>query len=207
MARVIGRRPARGTGCYASRPRTGKLGPSPISVPVVVADSIIVSVRARDPEVVALLDALTSELALSGYAVSETFGYSVTQLEQSQVHLVGARVAGRLVGLGGLELQEGGIGELKRFFVAPEHRGTDVADALITALIRYANDNGTNLLRLETGDKQLAAIAFYRRHGFVEVPRFGPYVHSTSSVCMQRSLTPGDGGRSSRPLDTDEGYR
>ena len=87
-------------------------------------------VDARDPETVALLDALTSELA-------------------------------------------------------PEHRGTGVADALITALIVYAHDAGTDLLRLETGDKQRAAIAFYRRHGFVEVARFGPYVHSATSVCMQ----------------------
>lgn len=146
---------------------------------------LAVPVDARDPEAVALLDALTSELALGGYAVHETFGYSVAQLEQSRVHLVGVRVAGRLAGLGGVELQEGGIGELKRFFVAPEHRGTGVADALITALVVYAHDAGTDLLRLETGDKQRAAIAFYRRHGFVEVARFGPYVHSATSVCMQ----------------------
>ncbi len=147
----------------------------------------VVPVRARDPDVVALVDALTAELALAGYAADETFGYSVEQLEQSRVHLVGACIGGRLVGVGGVEPQEGGIGELKRFFVVPEHRGTGVADALITAVIGYAHDNGMDLLRLETGDKQPAAIAFYRRHGFVEVPRFDPYVHSATSVCMQRS--------------------
>jgi hypothetical protein len=32
-------------------------------------------VSARDSEVTALLDALTSELALGGYAAAETFGY------------------------------------------------------------------------------------------------------------------------------------
>jgi putative acetyltransferase len=148
-------------------------------------------VSARDPEVAALLDALTSELALGGYAASETFGYSVEQLEQSAVHLVGARVDGRLAGVGGVELQPGGVGELKRFFVRPEHRGSGVADALITALIRHAREQGAHLLRLETGNKQAAAIAFYRRHGFVEVPRFGPYVHSATSCCMQRSVDPG----------------
>jgi hypothetical protein len=47
-----------------------------------------------------MLDALTSELALEGYTTSETFGYTLDQLEQAPVHLVGARVDGRLVGLG-----------------------------------------------------------------------------------------------------------
>ena len=41
--------------------------------------------------------------------------------------------------------------------------------------------------QLETGNQQKAAIAFYRRHGFAEVPRFGPYVDSETSVCMQRT--------------------
>jgi hypothetical protein len=28
----------------------------------------------------------------------------------------------------------------------------------------------------------------YRRHGFVEVPRFGPYVDSATSVCFERHV-------------------
>jgi putative acetyltransferase len=39
------------------------------------------------------------------------------------------------------------------------------------------------------GDKQPAAIAFYRRHGFLATPRFGPYISSATSICMQRYLT------------------
>jgi putative acetyltransferase len=146
------------------------------------------TVSAGDPEVVDLLDALTAELAAAGYEASEMFGYSAEQLQDRAVHLVGARLGSRLVGLGGLELQEDRTGELKRFFVTPEHRGAGVADALISALVGYARDHEIERLRLETGDKQQAAIAFYRRHGFVVVPRFGPYVNSATSVCMQRDL-------------------
>jgi putative acetyltransferase len=143
---------------------------------------------ASDPEVVGLLEALTAELAGEGYTASETFGYSVEQLQGQAVHLVGARVEGRLVGLGGLELQEERTGELKRFFVRPEHRGAGIADALIATLVEYARYHQLDRLRLETGDKQHAAIAFYGRHGFAVVPRFGPYVDSATSVCMQRDL-------------------
>jgi putative acetyltransferase len=148
-----------------------------------------VPVDPRDPEVAALLSALTAELALGDYAPSETFGYTTEQLLGNGVHLVGVRIGGRLVGVGGVELQGADAGELKRFFVSPGHRGTGVADALIDALTEHARSHGVAALRLETGDKQHAAMAFYRRHGFVEVPRFGPYVDSATSVCMQRDLS------------------
>jgi putative acetyltransferase len=131
---------------------------------------------------------LTAELAGEGYTASETFGYSAEQLRDRAVHLVGARIDGRLVGVAGLERQEGGTGELKRFFVAPQYRGAGIADALIAALVEYAREHHIGRLRLETGDKQHAAIAFYRRHGFAVVARFGPYVNSATSVCMERAM-------------------
>lgn len=93
-----------------------------------------------------------------------------------------------LVGLGGLELQGGGYGQLKRFVVVPEHRGRGVADAVLDALLVRARRYGVTRVRLETGDEQHAAIRFYRRRGFAVIPRFGPYVQSARSVCMQRDL-------------------
>jgi len=145
-------------------------------------------VTTRDQEVRGLLEALTAELATGGYTSDQTFGYSADQLEQSEVYLVGARVAGRLVGVAGVEVQGDGLGELKRFFVRPEQRGTGVAEALITALLAHAAASRVRLVRLETGDKQQAAQAFYRRHGFAQVPRFSPYETSETSVCMQRPV-------------------
>ena len=66
-----------------------------------VADRALVCdvspVTPQDQEVRALLHALTAELATGDYTADQTFGYSVEQLEQSNVYLVGARVAGRLV--------------------------------------------------------------------------------------------------------------
>jgi putative acetyltransferase len=148
-----------------------------------------VRVELSDPRVLALIGELTSELALSGYTADQTFGYSVEQLELSGVHLVGVAVEGELVGVGGLELQ-GEVGELKRFFVVPAHRGSGVADAILAGLLEIARDHDVEVVRLETGDKQGAAIAFYRRHGFAEIPRFGPYVNSATSVCMERRIEP-----------------
>jgi putative acetyltransferase len=155
-------------------------------------------VEVSEPRVVALLDALTSEIAVEGYTAEQTFGYTGEQLHNANVYLVGASVNGRLAGVGGLELQEDRVGELKRFFVTPEYRGTGVSDAVLDVLLAYARAHKLDVVRLETGDKQRAAIAFYRRHGFVDIPRFGPYLASETSVCMRRRLL-GCGNENERP--------
>jgi putative acetyltransferase len=145
-------------------------------------------VDVRDHEVVELVRALDLELAGGGYTEDQMFGYSQEQLRRGGVHLVGVRIGGRLAGIGGVEIQDGGVAELKRMYVVPERRGSGAADAVLTALIEHAHRHGVGVLRLETGDQQHAALGFYQRHGFVEVPRFPPYVHSETSICMQREL-------------------
>ena len=59
-------------------------------------------VAASEPRVVALLDALTSELATGGYTAEQTFGFTAEQLQDANVHFVAACVDGRLAGVGGL---------------------------------------------------------------------------------------------------------
>lgn len=148
----------------------------------------VAPVRPTEPRVRALVDALTAELAGAGYTPEQTFGYSAERLGQSGVHLVGATSAGDLVGIGGVEIEGNGFAELRRCYVVPAARGTGVADALITTLVAHAAERGVRSGWLETGDRQHAAMRFYRRHGFTDVPRFGPYVDSATSVCLQRDL-------------------
>jgi putative acetyltransferase len=145
-------------------------------------------VDVRYPEVLELVDALTVELAVAGYTPEETFGYTPEQLESEGVHLVGVRVEDRIVAIGGVQLQDGGSAELKRMYALPSARGSGAADAVMTSLLGHARERGVRVVRLETGDQQHAALRFYRRHGFVEVPRFPPYVDSATSICMQRPL-------------------
>lgn len=153
-----------------------------------VSQVSVAPVGVHDPGVGALIEALTVELACGGYTDEETFGYSAEQLESSGVHLVGARLDGVLVGIGGVEVQDNGYAELKRMYVEPSCRGHGIADAIMAALVEHADERGTTTLRLETGDKQHAAMGFYSRHGFVVVDRFPPYEDSATSVCMARSL-------------------
>ncbi len=137
----------------------------------------------------ALLRELTAELASGGYAPEETFGYDAEQLLERGVRLLGAFTERELVAMGGVEI-DGEDAELKRFYVRPEHRGSGAAQQILDALVAEAERSGVRRLRLETGIHQHAALRFYRRNGFVDIPRFGPYVDSETSLCLERVLAP-----------------
>jgi hypothetical protein len=51
-------------------------------------------------------------------------------------------------------------------------------------------------LRLETGYRQLPAIALYLRRGYRRIDPFGPYADDPTSVCFEKHV---DGTRSSPP--------
>lgn len=134
-----------------------------------------------------LLAALDAELDDSDYTPDQQFGYDVDRLVANGVRMVGAFRDNTMIGIGGVEI-DGAHAELKRCYVVPEHRGTGVADAILAALIAEARTAGATVVRLETGIHQHAALRFYRRHGFRDIPRFGPYVRSATSVCMAVDL-------------------
>ena len=56
-------------------------------------------------------------------------------------------------------------GELKSMFVTPKARGGPVARALLRQIEDQARDAKRTTLKLETGDRLVAAQAFYRREG------------------------------------------
>jgi GNAT superfamily N-acetyltransferase len=95
---------------------------------------------------------------------------------------------GEAIGCGGLRQLDAGAGEVKRMYVSPEHRGSGAADAVLLALHEQALELGWTQLRLETGDRQPDAVAFYGRHGYERIPNFGAYADSASSLCFGRVL-------------------
>ncbi len=78
--------------------------------------------------------------------------------------------------------------EIKRVYVTPARRGQGVAGAVLGELEAWAIERGYRVAVLETGNLQRAAIALYRRCGYVAIARFAPYVEMPASVCMRKSL-------------------
>ena len=113
-----------------------------------------------------------------------------TELPFADAFLI-ARNDGRAVGCGAVRFIDVGVAEVKRMYVAPEARGNGVGREIMRELETFAISRGAHRLVLETGPKQLKAIALYERFGFVVTPCWGEYVHSNSSICYAKDVTPG----------------
>jgi putative acetyltransferase len=95
---------------------------------------------------------------------------------------------GDVIGCGALRDLGSDVAELKRMFVHPAHRGRGYARDLLTELEGVAAAAGIRRLRLETGTAQHAAISLYRTSGYADIPAYGEYVGSPTSVCMEKEF-------------------
>jgi GNAT superfamily N-acetyltransferase len=80
------------------------------------------------------------------------------------------------------------IGEVKRVYVVPAHRGRGHAHAIMAALVDLAAAEGYRRLHLETGTAQPEAIALYTGLGWDRIPNYGQYAEDPRSVCFGRDL-------------------
>jgi GNAT superfamily N-acetyltransferase len=78
--------------------------------------------------------------------------------------------------------------EIKRMYVVPTRRGAGIADELLTAMEDAAREEGARRVIIHTGDRQLAALKFYDRHGYTPIPVYPPYEDVAYSLCFEKIL-------------------
>ncbi|HMS11430.1 MAG TPA: GNAT family N-acetyltransferase [Pyrinomonadaceae bacterium] len=81
--------------------------------------------------------------------------------------------------------------ELTKMAVDPEFQGRGIANHLMRACIDLATADGVNKVFLETHSKLPAAIALYRKFGFVETPRDPGSQYSRAEVRMELAIADG----------------
>lgn len=142
-------------------------------------------------EVRALIAALDRTLAAE-YLPEQQHGLTLDAIFQPHVLFFVARLEGVAVGCGGVAFFEG-FGEVKRMYVRDDVRGRGIAQALLSRIESEAKERGLDMLRLETGERQLAALKLYERAGFRPCDVFGDYAAMTpnaiaTSVFMEKRL-------------------
>ncbi|WP_433238139.1 GNAT family N-acetyltransferase [Streptosporangium sp. CA-135522] len=111
-------------------------------------------------------------------------------VEPESVAYTGIAYAGADLPVGHVALRRLGADlELKRMFVAPSHRGTGVARALLAAVEDAARALGGSRIILQTGDRQPDAVRLYEREGYTPIPLFPPYERLVGSRCFEKALT------------------
>ncbi len=99
-----------------------------------------------------------------------------------------AHVDAVAVGMGALRPLEEHSAEVRRLYVLPSHRRLGVARLILAELERQALHFGYHVLRLETGDRQQAALRLYEACGFRRIEAFAPYTDDPTSVCFEKSM-------------------
>jgi putative acetyltransferase len=108
------------------------------------------------------LNAFTYELTPAAYRHHMT----VEQMAQADTTVFVAREDGRAVAMGSLRRHGRGIGEVKRMFTSPSHRGRGLGQAILARIEQQAREEGFARLVLETGSNFDAALHVYERAGF-----------------------------------------
>ena len=135
---------------------------------------ISVELNASPSDELRALIAELEEVLAAEYPPEQRHGLSLDAIFQPHIRFFVARVDGRAAGCGGVALFAD-FAEVKRMYVRPEARGRGVADAVLARVEAETQAAGLAVLRLETGDRQLAAMRFYERAGFRRCGAFGAY--------------------------------
>jgi putative acetyltransferase len=133
----------------------------------------IEAVPTATDEVRSFVDELETLLSVE-YPPEQRHGLALDAIFQPHIRFFLARLRGEAVGCGGVALFAD-FAEAKRMYVREAARGKGVADVILARIEQEVSDAGLDVLRLETGERQVAALRFYERAGFQRCPAFGAY--------------------------------
>ena len=161
-------------------------------------------VRNPSAEVRSLVTEL-EEILSAEYPPEQRHGLRLEAIFQPNIRFFVARVDGAAVGCGGVALFDD-FAEVKRMYVRETARGRGVADAVVARLEDEARAAGIDVVRLETGTRQFAAMRFYERAGFRRCAAFGDYATMppssiATSVFFEKRIRP-HGEMSTREVRT-----
>lgn len=139
------------------------------------------------PDATALIAELDAHLEPL-YARESRHGFSVQKLIADSVAFFVIRDNGVAAGCGGIKLFGTEYGEIKRMWVRPQFRGRGFGRLMLDHLTEYAKSHGIEILRLETGIHQHAAIRLYEQYGFQRIAPFGPYRDDPVSRCYEKRI-------------------
>ena len=92
------------------------------------------------------------------------------------------------VGCGAIKEYDNKTMEIKRMYVDPDFRGNGIASKILKALEQWALELGCKKCILETGTRQVEAIALYTRNNYARMNNYGQYAGVENSLCFEKVL-------------------
>lgn len=147
----------------------------------------IKTVTPTDRDLHALIDRLDREL-LTLYPAQGIFGVDFNDPKVYEMTFCVAYACGTPAGCGAFKPLGEGVAELKRFYVESSFRNKGIASLILDHIEHAAKKAGIAVMRLETGPRQPAAIALYRKYGYRQIALYGEYTGCEHSYCMEKRL-------------------
>ncbi len=145
-----------------------------------------------DPAFARLHEALDRELG-ELYPADSIYSVEPDKLDAPGCCLLLGRTAGgEAVACGALRRLSADQAEIKRMYVVPKYRGQALGRRILEGLEARAAAFGYKSLRLETGERQPAAIGLYRSFGYVQIPCYNEYAYDPHSLCFEKRLGAAD---------------
>ena len=113
---------------------------------------------------------------------------TVEQMADPTTTVFVARDGGQAVACGALKRHGAGIGEVKRMYTRPSHRGLRIGALIVERIEALARAEGLDRLVLETGDRHPAAWTVYERAGFTHCGPVLDYPDVKWSVFYAKNL-------------------
>ena len=135
-------------------------------------------------ELIAALNAHLLELTPPEFCSHLT----VEQMADADTTVWIARDEGVAVACGALRRHAARIGEVKRMYTLPSHRGRHIGGDILALIETQARDEGLTRLVLETGHVHDAAWRVYERGGFTRCGPVLDYPLSDYSIFYEKSL-------------------
>ncbi|KAA0993268.1 GNAT family N-acetyltransferase [Dyadobacter aurulentus] len=146
----------------------------------------IVRTTSENPDFVTLVKALDAYLAVTDG--DEHAFYSQYNKIAKLRHVIVCYENGIPIGCGAMKAFGEDAMEVKRMFVAPEGRNRGIATLVLAELEKWAAELGMSRCVLETGRRQMEAVAFYQKNGYQATPNYGQYIGVANSVCFEKNL-------------------
>jgi putative acetyltransferase len=116
------------------------------------------------------------------------FHMTAEEMAELSVTVFVARDGGKAVACGALKRHADSVGEVKRMYTRPSHRGRRIGAMMVERIEALARQEGLKRLVLETGDRHPAAWTVYERAGFTRCGQVLDYPDSGWSVFYEKAL-------------------
>ncbi|MEE8600652.1 MarR family winged helix-turn-helix transcriptional regulator [Euzebya tangerina] len=149
---------------------------------IAAATATFTRAPSSDPEAIRAMSAYFDEIDRvfpDGFDPGDWRAESAAAFDGENGAFVLLHLADRVVGCGGWQTIDTGVGEIKRMWLDPAARGLGLGRRLLADLEDRVAEHGHRAVRLDTNENLGPAIAMYEAAGYRRVPRYNDNPYAT----------------------------